>query len=84
MTELLKAISPILSALKDPLLILLFLVVIGQFYLILLCFKGQEAKDKIIADLRVCLDTNLAELNETTVKLVTLVEFLVYGKKGGR
>jgi succinate dehydrogenase hydrophobic anchor subunit len=70
--------TELVKLLKDPMLILLFLVILGLFYLLI-------QKDKTIDNLRVCIDTNMAEVNETVVKVVTLLEVLVYGRdRNGR
>jgi hypothetical protein len=70
MTDLFTAI---INGLKDPILILVFCVLVGLYYLLL-------KKEKNIAELHKCIDTNMSECNETIVKLVTLVEVLVYGR----
>ena len=70
MIELLTAIVQVV---KDPLLIFVFLTLVGLFYLLL-------KKEKNIKDLHECIDTNMSEVNKTITKLVTLVEVLVYGR----
>jgi hypothetical protein len=66
-------LSEIVKNLKDPLLIMVFVVLVGLFYLLL-------QKEKNIKELHACIDTNMSECNETIAKLVTLVEVLVYGR----
>ena len=70
MIELLTAI---VKDLKDPFLIMAFVVLVGLFYLLL-------KKEKNIKELHDCIDTNMSEVNKTITKLVTLVEVLVYGR----
>ena len=71
---MLELLASIIKDMKDPFAILAFVVAVGLFYLLL-------RKERNIAELHDCIETNMIETNKTIATLVTLVEVLVYGRK---
>jgi len=66
----------VLKSLKDPLLILVFAVICGLYYLLL---QEQKGKKSICDDLK-SLTQNISDGNVLKAKLITLVEVLVHGR----
>lgn len=77
---MIELLTSIISGLKEPLLVLLFVVLVALFYLLLRREKTVADLNTTIAGLHEIINTNMAEGNETIAKLVTLVEFVVYGR----
>ena len=78
--SILETLELLFKNLKDPVWVLVFLLVAG---LILTCrwlFKSLEAKDLYISSLHECISENIAESNKTLIKAVTLIEGMVYGR----
>jgi succinate dehydrogenase hydrophobic anchor subunit len=69
-----EVIIQVLKSLKDPILILVFAVICGLYYLFV-----QQGKN-LCTDVKKT-NENLADCNITMAKLVTLVEVLVHGRK---
>ena len=66
----------ILKRLEDPLIILVFAVIVGLFYLLL-------KKEKIVEEMQVCINTNIKENTAATARLVAMIEGMVYGRRDG-
>lgn len=69
------------KSLKDPLLIIVFAVIVGLYYLLLQKDKQHSKAYTSICDDIKTTSKNLSDCNVTMAKLVTLVEVLVHGRK---
>ena len=65
---------PVLDKLKDPMLILVFLVIAGLFHLLL-------KKEKSVETMQGYMNTNIKESTAAMARLVTMVEGLVHGRR---
>lgn len=79
-----EIVTALLAALKEPILVFLFVIMTGPtcllFWLLMKREKTILELNKTVAGLHSLINTNMAEGNETVAKLVTLVEFVVYGR----
>lgn len=86
MTEV-GLLDALFKNLKDPIMVLLFLFVIGSWvgggWMIKTLRDMVKARDADVKELNSCLTDGLGEINKTTTKLVTLIEGMVYGRRGG-
>ena len=75
-------IEMLFKNIKEPFLVLLFLVVIGLFVMLKMLVGLLLSRDKYIEKLHECISDGLGSSNTTLAKLVTLIEGMVYGRGG--
>ena len=66
----------VLKSLKDPMLLIVFAVICGLYYLLL---QKEKTHKEICTDIKKVNET-IAEGNVINAKLLTLVEVLVHGR----
>ena len=83
---MLDTLELLFKNLKDPLLVLIFLLLIGAFVVTTLMLKFLVRllykRDEYISTLHSCIAEGLGENNKTLGKVVTLIEGMVYGRIG--
>ena len=62
--------------------ILAFLLIIGLIYSNVLLVKLVRSRDTFIDTLHDCISTHVVESTKTLSQLTTLVEVVVYGRRG--
>lgn len=77
---MLDTLDLLFKNLKDPLLVLLFLVMIGMFFTMKMLVKLLKSRDEYIRELHTCIAVGLGDSNKTLGKVVTLIEGMVYGR----
>jgi hypothetical protein len=84
---MIESLRILFENLKDPLMVLVFMLIIGGYVAMGALVKGLlkiiKTRDDYVKELHGCLSTGLGESNKTMVKLVTLIEGMVYGRRGG-
>lgn len=73
---MLEAFETLLKTVKDPMWIMAYLLIIGLVY-------SNIRLIKFIGTLHECIGTHINESTKTLSELTTLVEVLVYGRRGG-
>lgn len=80
---MLEALETLFKTVKDPVWILAFLAIIGLIYSNMLAWKQVKSRDTFIDTLHDCIGTHVRESTRTLQELTTLVEVMVYGRRGG-
>jgi hypothetical protein len=84
---MLDSLDLLFKNLKDPMMVLVFMLIIGGYigmgWIINGLLKVIKTRDEYVKDLHECLSTGLGESNKTQAKLVTLIETVVYRGRGG-
>lgn len=75
------AATGIAKAIGDPVLIVLTIVIVGLLVLLYLLTKSIEKKEKAHQQSINMLTQELHENSQTLVRLATLIEVLVHGRK---
>lgn len=73
---MLDALETLFKTVKDPMWVMAFLLIIGLIY-------SNIRLIKFIGTLHECISTHVNESTKTLSELTTLVEVLVYGRRGG-
>ena len=81
-----KVISKAIDTIADPVLIILFLIIIGLFFMVYYKDKCLQVISKDhhneINSLSQSIASEVQELSKITEKQITLLEFLIYNKGG--